>query len=1484
MSTVDSGRSSSSGGISKTNRQEGSSNSSDEPVIEKSSYTMAELANARAPTFWQRAQYFFFMRGLADRPEFLQNMYLKTPRHIYTNHDLPDRMFHKNSRTRIIEYPRNKIRTTKYTPLSFVPKNLLLQFQKVANSYFLFMNILGAFQVFGVANPGLAAVPLIVIVCITAAKDGFEDYRRSESDMELNNSGIHLLQGYRNVNVDADTIGPWRRFKKACSRFFRVIWRALKSVTLIFSRKKRVELARKKAEENDYALRRMSTIYSDYSGPTHRRTLSMGRRRSTHQVPTSRNFSAVDNENNLNPILLNYSQEGVRNVARFKNRKWKDINVGDFVRVRVNEEIPADIVLISTADPEGNCFVETKNLDGETNLKTKTSLHCWSTVTHARDLGNLRGWIECDAPNSKLYSFKGTMHYDSYDTEGNLLREDEKEPITNENILLRGCMLRNTKWAIGIVVYTGLESKIMMNSGISPVKISKISSELNLSIVINFAAIFVLCFISGVINGLFYDKTDTSRVYFEFAAYSPTSAGNGVLAFFVALIIYQSLVPISLYISIEIIKSLQAFFIYADVKLYYDRLNFPCTPKLWSISDDLGQIEYIFSDKTGTLTQNVMEFKKCTIGGKLYGLAYTEAKQGMDKREGIDTLKESEIWEQKIKDDKRDMIDLLSKVSNNDQFRETALTFVSSEYVRDILEDENREQGEANERFMKALALCHTVVTEDNEVDASLRDFKAESPDEAALVAVARDLGIVFKERTRKSILIEIYGDLYTYELLHIVPFTSARKRMSCILKSETGEVTMYTKGADNVIFNRLDPETSDEMLKRTALHLEDFAKEGLRTLCITQKVIDEKAFLEWLERYKEANASIDDSKDAIIDELNEELETDLTLLGGTAIEDRLQPGVPDSISILASAGIKLWVLTGDRIETAINIGFSCNLLGNDMKLLVVRPGDDPSDVGYIDNLITSYLSEYFGLTLNEEEDLENAIKLAKLDHSVPKSKVALIIDGAALSMVFHEDPTVRKKFVLLGKQCKSVICCRVSPAQKAEVVTVVKENLKVMTLAIGDGANDVAMIQAANIGIGIAGEEGRQAVMSSDYAIGQFRFLTRLLLVHGRWSYKRLAEMVPAFFYKNVVFTLTCFFYGIYTDFDGSYLYEYTYLMFYNLAFTSLPVIILAVFDQDVSDSVSMVVPQLYRAGILGEEWSQYKFLWYMLDGLYQSVISYFFPYLMYYVTFQNHEGLPVDHRFWVGVLVCAVSVTACNLYVLLQQKRWDWLTLLINALSILVVFFWTGVWSARAWVGEFYKSAAQLFGTLGFWCVFPVGVLICLLPRFLYDFWFRNFSPRDIDIIRERAAAGDYKDYPEAYDPTNPDDIEKQRILRRLNEGDTALLKEVEKAIEDENQSVHSDQNHKIAKAFKSIKRRATISRSRKNTVNSQAKYNKELMSKPLDLEQLRLEMIRKGEYKTAGRNSLERVTTTHGLPGLTQAETLMTIHTRNSINFLR
>jgi phospholipid-translocating ATPase len=339
-----------------------------------------------------------------------------------------------------------------------------------------------------------------------------------------------------------------------------------------------------------------------------------------------------------------------------------------------------------------------------------------------------------------------------------------------------------------------------------------------------------MCLISGIISGIASGDSATSADLFEFGTIGGSSPKNGLVTFWTCVVLFQNLIPISLYISIEIVKTAQVFFIYSDVELYYEKLDYPCIPKSWNISDDLGQIEYIFSDKTGTLTQNVMEFKKCSINGVPYGEAYTEAMAGMQKRQGLNINDESIRRRAEIAADRDKMLHTLRKVSDNPYLDEDLVTFVSSKFVSDLSGQSGNTQKAANEDFMLALALCHSVITELVSEDPPSIEFKAQSPDEAALVATARDMGFALTERTQRGVVLHVQGVRKEYEVLNILEFNSSRKRMSAIVRMpETGKIVLFCKGADNVIYSRLAKVQNPDIRESTLKDLDVFANEGIR-------------------------------------------------------------------------------------------------------------------------------------------------------------------------------------------------------------------------------------------------------------------------------------------------------------------------------------------------------------------------------------------------------------------------------------------------------------------------------------------------------------------------------------------------------------------------------------------------------------------------------------------------------------------------------
>lgn len=531
-----------------------------------------------------------------------------------------------------------------------------------------------------------------------------------------------------------------------------------------------------------------------------------------------------------------------------------------------------------------------------------------------------------------------------------------------------------------------------------------------------------------------------------------------------------------MFVTIELVKYIQGFLINVDLDIYYPETDTPAICRTSSLVEELGQIEYVFSDKTGTLTCNMMKFRQASIAGLQYSGNVPE-----DRRAHIIDGVEDGIFD-------------FTRLNENLQKPDLG------PYIRE---------------FLTLLATCHTVIPERSEEKPGEITYQAASPDEGALVEGAAMLGYKFTTRRPKSVSIQIAdGPELEFEVLNICEFNSTRKRMSAILRCPDGKIRVYCKGADTVIFERLGP--NNPYAEVTLQHLEDYATEGLRTLCLAMREVPEDEYRRWAAVYDKAATTIN-NRAVELEKAAELIEKDFFLLGATAIEDRLQDGVPETIHTLQTAGIKVWyrphllscdgrltvrVLTGDRQETAINIGLSCKLISEDMNLIIINEESKAATRASLTKKLT-------------------AIKQAR-ETSAEADILALVIDGKSLTFALEKD--LEKTFLDLAVICKAVICCRVSPLQKALVVKLVKRHLKAILLAIGDGANDVGMIQAAHVGVGISGVEGLQAARSADVSIGQFRFLQKLLLVHGQWSYHRLSRLILYSYYKNLALAMTQF------------------------------------------------------------------------------------------------------------------------------------------------------------------------------------------------------------------------------------------------------------------------------------------------------------------------------------------------------------------------
>nr|XP_055066724.1 phospholipid-transporting ATPase ID isoform X2 [Misgurnus anguillicaudatus] len=1016
---------------------------------------------------------------------------------------------------------------------------------------------------------------------------------------------------------------------------------------------------------------------------------------------------------------VNNRQSQVLIGGILQKEKWMNVRVGDIIKLENNQFVAADLLLLSSSEPHSLCYIETAELDGESNMKVRQSLSVTSELGDPNNLAQFDGEVVCEPPNNKLDRFCGTLYW-----------KDCKYALSNQNMLLRGCVLRNTESCYGLVIFAGPDTKLMQNSGRTKFKRTSIDRLMNTLVLWIFGFLVCMGVILAIGNAIW--EKEVGALFQSFLPWDPPVDNcifSAFLSFWSYVIILNTVVPISLYVSVEVIRLGHSYFINWDRRMFCSHSNTAAEARTTTLNEELGQVEYIFSDKTGTLTQNIMTFNKCSINGHAYGEVDTLGAQQKRTPEPLD-------------------------FSSWNPLADRDFCFYDQSLLEAVMMGES-----AVHEFFRVLSLCHTVMSEEKSEGELL--YKAQSPDEGALVTAARNFGFVFRSRTPGTVTTQELGKSVTYTLLAILDFNNIRKRMSVIVKNPEGHIRLYCKGADTVLFERLHP-SNQELLNITSDHLNEYAGDGLRTLAVAYRDLSEKQWEEWEERYRCADKATDCRDDRLAGAY-EEIEQDMMLLGATAIEDKLQEGVPKTIAILSLANIKIWVLTGDKQETAVNIGYSCKMLTDAMTEIFIVNGHTVQSVREElrkarERMIESARTRDGGKEAEAQGwggacAVGNGCGGDAANWSPDESKrpppqappssllesiggeFALIISGHSLAHALEAD--MEREFLDTACACRTVICCRVTPLQKALVVELVKRHKKAVTLAIGDGANDVSMIKTAHIGVGISGQEGIQAVLASDYSFSQFCFLQRLLLVHGRWSYLRMCRFLCYFFYKNFAFTMVHFWFGFFCGFSAQTVYDQYFITLYNIVYTSLPVLAMGIFDQDVPEQRSLEYPKLYEPGQLNLLFNKREFFICIAQGIYTSVVLFFIPYgVLFHATQSN--GVPLADYQTFAVTTATALVIVVSVQIALDTGYWTAINhffiwgSLGTYFTILFAMHSSILFRIFPKQFQFLGSAHNTLSQPVVWLTIVLATVVCIAPVLAFRFLKLDLKPQLSDTVR--------------------------------------------------------------------------------------------------------------------------------------------------------
>ena len=933
---------------------------------------------------------------------------------------------------------------------------------------------------------------------------------------------------------------------------------------------------------------------------------------------------------------------------KFINKKWEDIKLGDILKIHKNEIIPCDMILLDSSELNGVCYVEPKNINGESNLYMKEiNPYMKKKLGYYSDLNYI---CLTKKPNEYLYKFKATLYEIEYkmDKEGNprmnIERNSNEFYYNEKNFILRGMILRQINYVIGSAIYIGHNTKYMISNPKTKNKKSKLEKKMNKLVIFIFCFQICLSILSSIIN--LCQNHKKSKFILNFIEINNnitiTLNENNFLKFIKIvgtwIIIMTNFVPISLLTTFVFSKLCYGYFISKDIDMINKKDLIGAKVHSSNLNEELGQVKYIFTDKTGTLTENKMKFKSFSVGMNSYG--------------DYDTNNFENILFNKNKKDKYGTISDVDFIDTNHKLNEDL--FKKRNNIPKIME-----------HFFYNLCLCNDVHIENKKFGKNnIIEYIASSTDEKCLINFSRYCGYIVKNKSiDNNVVIERITDdekefeIMEYKICNILEFTSERKRMSVIAQKKDlneNKYILYIKGSDNIIDDLLSIESKNSKEYKYIMNkVNDYSSKGLRTLLIGYRELNLEEFNKFNEKYLLLLEDMEENNNQNeIYKLYEEIENNINLIGATAIEDKLQYKAEETINKFISIGMKICMLTGDKLETAKNIANSCKLITPDMNLINVEYNKiiDYNPIKNLKQYLTFLLKSNFNNDINK--------------------KYCLLIKGDTLSRILSSEETINI-FNKIFNKCTSIICSRVNPKQKSKLLSIIKKLNKEVCLAIGDGANDVGMITEANVGIGISGKEGTEASKVSDYSLNQFYHLQKLLLYHGREAYRKNSFFILFNFYKNIIFVSPMFFYGFINFFSGITLYEPFLHQFYNVFYSIFPIFYFSIFDREYESDFLLKNPNYYIQGMKNQCFNIFIFIKYIIIGFFEGILLMISSFIFFY--YNDDKGYNLNNLYSFGTVIFSGIIITVNLKVLLNSKIID--IFIITLIFLSIFSFYIGV-----------------------------------------------------------------------------------------------------------------------------------------------------------------------------------------------------------------